>query len=76
MQGRPEEALVAFRHALDVDADYAPAAQGCVDVLAERRPDQLPALLAELRGRMRDQEGAELLEAYAERATAAGARGD
>ena len=54
-QGRPGEALVAFRHAFDVDPYYEPAARACVRLLAQRRPDQLQGFLAEVEERVKDE---------------------
>jgi len=63
--GRPDEALVALRHATRVDPGYMPAALVCVELLAERHPAKLDEFLADYRERALDKADADRLEAYA-----------
>jgi tetratricopeptide (TPR) repeat protein len=60
------EALVALRHAVDLDPLYMPAARACVELLAERGPDKVPAFLRAFTERVPGVGRADRLRAYAD----------
>lgn len=68
---RPAEALVALRHATDVDPGYMPAARACVELLVRLRPEEVEAFLGDHREKVADKESAFRLRRYAEELLAA-----
>jgi len=60
---RPEEALAALRHAVEIDPGYLPAAYACVEALVKHQPDGVEPFLRDYRGRIAHRELAERVEA-------------
>jgi tetratricopeptide (TPR) repeat protein len=69
-EGSADRALVAFRHAVDLDPAYMPAAHECVGLMARLQPDALDEFLAGHRERVADKTAAFRLARYAEEAKA------
>jgi tetratricopeptide (TPR) repeat protein len=68
----PDQAAAAFRHAVDIDPGYLPAARHYVQLLLDRDPAGVEAFLSELKQRMADKAGAYRLRQYAEQLQAEG----
>ncbi|MHC4592152.1 MAG: protein kinase domain-containing protein [Planctomycetota bacterium] len=71
-QNRTDEAGIAFRHALDMDPGYMPAARSYVELLARRDPGQVAGFLGDLEERTADREGVNRLRGYAQQLLQAG----
>jgi tetratricopeptide (TPR) repeat protein len=72
-QNHADEAATAFRHALDIDPDYMPAARSYVELLARRDPGRVAGFVGDLEGRAADREGVNRLREYAQQLLQAGA---
>jgi hypothetical protein len=64
-QGKPQEAILALKHAVKLDTGYMPAARLCVEALVQARPAEVDAFLSDYAQRQPDAATAASVAEYA-----------
>jgi len=60
-----ETAVVAFRHAFELDPRYTPPAHACVELLARRSPAEVEAFVKDAAARIEDKDAVRRIEEFA-----------